>query len=284
MFFSFKLKSLVIWTAVFFVIIFCVSFGSICVFREGKEEGAELYILMYHHILKDPKMHGDYVISPDEFEADLKYLNKEGYETVNIGDLINYTYNGVPLPEKAVMLTFDDGYLSNLEYAYPLLKKYNMKAVISVIGKLSEDYAKTEDRHIPYAHITWDDIIKMTEEGVFEVQNHTYNMHKSKRGERFGAKRVSGETPEAYKEEFMRDVGLCQELLEKNCKITPLCFTYPFGMISDESVEFVKEMGFLASLSCREGANYISDDTESLYLLKRYNRRHLRSAEKILGK
>ena len=229
-------------------------------------------------------MHGDYVISPDEFEADLKYLKKEGYETVNIGDLINYTYNGEPLPEKAVMLTFDDGYLSNLEYAYPLLKKYNMKAVISVIGKLSEDYAKTEDRHIPYAHITWDDIIKMTEEGVFEVQNHTYNMHKSKRGERFGAKRVSGETPEAYKEEFMRDVGLCQELLEKNCKITPLCFTYPFGMISDESVEFVKEMGFLASLSCREGVNYISDDTESLYLLKRYNRRHLRSAEKILGK
>ena len=157
-----------------------------------------------------------------------------------------------------------------------------MKAVVSIIAIYSEQYSEVNDRHIPYAHLTWEDLSFMQKSGVFEVQNHTYDMHKNKRGGRHGSKRVSGESLEHYEAEFKKDITLAQDLLLKNSNINATCFTYPFGMISEESISFVKDIGFSASLSCFEGINYITDNPDCLYLLKRYNRAHKRSAEKIL--
>ena len=88
----------------------------------------ELPIIMYHSVLKSRS--GDYIVHPSELENDLKYIKENGYETVVMADLINFVYEGVELPEKPIMITFDDGYYNNLGYAVPLLQKYGMKAVI----------------------------------------------------------------------------------------------------------------------------------------------------------
>ena len=82
-------------------------------------QGVEVPIVMYHSVLKDESRHGQYVISPAELESDLKYLRDHGYTTILIEDLIAYTQGG-PLPEKPVLLTFDDGYYNNYLYAFPL--------------------------------------------------------------------------------------------------------------------------------------------------------------------
>ena len=71
------------------------------------------------------------MLSPAQFESDLKYLKENGYHTVVVQDLIDYVEKGVPLPEKPVMLTFDDGYYNNYYYAFPLLEEYDAKIVIS---------------------------------------------------------------------------------------------------------------------------------------------------------
>ena len=155
--------------------------------------------------------------------------------------------------------------------------------MVSVIGKYSELYSDAEDRHVSYAHLSWEDLRQMQESGVFEVQNHTYDMHKNKRGERRGAKKQSGESSEHYKKAFCEDVSHTQRLLAEKSGITPLCFTYPFGMISDDSLELVRELGFRASLSCEEGVSVVTRDPDSLFLLKRCNRPHNKSAEKILN-
>lgn len=282
MFFIIKLKH-IIFAAACIIILSTLSIGACFTFKNSEADGISVPILMYHHILKDPARHGSYVISPDEFEADLKFLKESGYTAVTISDLIKYVNGEAALPEKPVILTFDDGYLSALEYAFPLLKKYEMKAVISIIAKESEEYSKSGDRHVPYAHLSWEDLILMRKSGIFEVQNHTYDMHKNKKGERCGTKKVSGESAEHYAAEFKKDVGTAQQLLLKNAEVNATCFTYPFGMISKESVALVKEMGFSSSLSCFEGINYITPDPDSLYLLKRYNRAHKRSAQEILN-
>ena len=106
----------------------------------AQNDGEEIIlpIIMYHSLLKDEKYQGKYVLSPDLFESDLKYLEQNGYTTIVIQDLIDYFDKGTPLPEKPIMLTFDDGYYNNYLYAYPLLKKYNSKAVISINGFYTE--------------------------------------------------------------------------------------------------------------------------------------------------
>ena len=92
-------------------------------------DGVKLPIIMYHSLLNDSKLQNEYVISPEIFENDLKYLKNNGYSFLTVDDLIKYTSSDITLPEKCIMLTFDDGYYNNYYYAYPLLKKYNAKAV-----------------------------------------------------------------------------------------------------------------------------------------------------------
>ena len=72
--------------------------------------------VMYHSLLKDPDRAGDYVVSPAVFEEDMRYLAEKGYETVFASDLIDFVEKGVPLPEKPVLVTFDDGYLNVMTY------------------------------------------------------------------------------------------------------------------------------------------------------------------------
>ena len=97
------------------------------------EKTTALTVIMYHGIINDTRYQGTYVISPVQFENDLKKIQSESYTTVTVHDLVEYVYNNRPLPEKPIMLTFDDGYYNNYLYAYPLLKKYGCKAVISPI-------------------------------------------------------------------------------------------------------------------------------------------------------
>ena len=87
--------------------------------KEPKQ--ATVVILMYHSLLKDPARQGKYVVSPDLFENDLRWLKENGYSFVEMQDLINFVYSGSSLPEKSVVITFDDGYYNNYLYAYPLL-------------------------------------------------------------------------------------------------------------------------------------------------------------------
>lgn len=240
------------------------------VISSGTNGEIVLPIIMYHSLLKDKKYQGKYVISPEKFERDLAYLKQNGYTTVTVEDLINHFEKGTPLPEKPVMLTFDDGYYNNYLYAYPLLKKYGAKAVISIIGYYTEKFSETGDVSANYSHITWDEIKEMTSSGHVEIQNHSYDLHSIKNG-RKGARKMSGETKEHYVKRLTEDLSKLQTLLTENCNITPTAFTYPFGAISADSVEAVKNMGFKASFTCLQKINIITSE-DDLFLLNRYLR------------
>lgn len=277
-----RLKQVILWVSVsmaFFL--FCWTGASFVSSDSAQEDGVFLPVLMYHHVQKDAKAQGKFVITPSELEQDLQYLQNSGYTAVVIQDLVDYVYHGTALPEKPVMITIDDGYLSVKEYIFPLLEKYQMRAVLSVIGKYSDQYTNMPDRNVAYAHLTWDDVRELSESSVFDIENHTYDMHKNAQG-RKGSMKKSGESTEEYKKNLQEDLSKVSTLVEQSTGKKPICYTYPFGFFSKESKEVVKEMGFLASLSCNEGGNYITRDPECLYLIKRYNRPHGKSAEEIL--
>lgn len=248
----------------------------------SEENTVELPILMYHHMLKSSKLLGNYTITPTEFENDLKYLKNNGYTTVQVRDLIAFCNGEAPLPEKPVMITFDDGYESVYAYAYPLLQQYGMKAVVSIIGYYTDLYSKTEDKHLNYSHLTWTELREMTESGTFEIQNHTYNMHGD--NTRKGLRKKSGESEEEYRSAISADLIQVQNEVKTNLGILPTTFTYPFGYITKTSKEIVKDLGFQASFSCEEGINVLSGNPEELYLLMRYNRVHNQSTESFMNK
>lgn len=240
------------------------------IFFAKENESATVVILMYHSLLKDPARHGKYVVSPDLFESDLKYLKEHGYSFVGIQELIDFVYSGAPLPKKSVVITFDDGYYNNYLYAYPLLEKYDAKIVISVIGKYTDLY-DGEKPNAYYSHVTWDMINEMLASGRVEIGNHTYSMHTN--GERRGSKKIKGETDEHYSKILTEDIGKLQAEMFEHTGTYPSVYTYPFGAISNASFGIIADMGFLASLSCAEKPSTVTrGKPESLRCLGRFLR------------
>lgn len=240
------------------------------IFFAKENESATVVILMYHSLLKDPARHGKYVVSPDLFESDLKYLKEHGYSFVGIQELIDFVYSGAPLPKKSIVITFDDGYYNNYLYAYPLLEKYDAKMVISVIGKYTDLY-DGEKPNAYYSHVTWDMINEMLASGRVEIGNHTYSMHTN--GERRGSKKIKGETDEHYSKILTEDIGKLQAEMFEHTGTYPSVYTYPFGAISNASFGIIADIGFLASLSCAEKPSTVTrGKPESLRCLGRFLR------------
>lgn len=240
-------------------------------------------VIMYHSLLKDPARAGDYVVSPDTFEADMTYLLNNGYTTVFVRDLVDYVENGADLPSKPVVVTFDDGYYNVMEYAYPFMRENNIKGVMNIVGLYSEQ-STAEDEHNPaYSYLTWEEISELEQSGVFEIGNHTYDMHSI--GVRSGCKKKYGENTDTYRTALTEDIGGLQEMLAEKSGVTSVTFAYPYGFISEESVQILHEMGFKALLTCYEKPNYISrDDPECLLHINRYNRPADISTEEFMEK
>jgi peptidoglycan/xylan/chitin deacetylase (PgdA/CDA1 family) len=236
---------------------------------------------MYHSVLKDESKRGKYVVTPTDIENDFKYLKENGYTAVFMKDLTAFAYEGTPLPEKPVVLTFDDGYYNNYTYVYPLAQQYGMKIVISLVGAYTDAYTETPDPNPAYAHLTWSDAKAMQESGIAEFQNHTYNLH-SLDGGRMGCKKKKGESDAHYTQLLNSDIGSMQKKIAEHLGSAAEVFTYPYGGVSNDSFEIIRSLGFKASLSCIEGINHLTGDTEELYMLKRCIRSDKRSVEKIL--
>ena len=233
-------------------------------------EGIKVPIIMYHSILKDSSKHGKYVLSPEQLEQDFQYIQEKGFTTITFTDLISYVYNRTSLPEKPIIITFDDGHYNNYVYAVPLLQQYHMKAVISIVGSYTETYSKSGETNPNYTYLRWQDIKELSQGEIIEFANHSYHLH-SNTG-RKGCMKKIGESLDDYHQILTSDLMKLQENFLLHTNTQPSTFTYPFGLISNESLDIIKELGFQASLSCKTGVNYITFEPECLYLLKRNNR------------
>lgn len=240
-------------------------------------------VIMYHSLLNDTSRAGDYVLSPEVFKSDMQYLMDNGYTTVFISELVDYVEKGTELPEKPVAVTFDDGYYNIMTYAYPFMKENGLKGVMNVVGKYT-DLSTEQDEHNPaYSSLTWNEISELYQSGVFEIGNHTYDMHSMTA--RKGCKKIYSENDEEYRKSLYDDVAMLQGVLADKSGVTPVTFAYPFGLISDESVDTFREMGFKALLSCYEKPNYISrSDPDCLLCINRYNRPSGISTEEFMKK
>lgn len=239
-------------------------------------------IIMYHSVLKDASRSNSFTVTPEILRSDLQYLRNNGYTTVFIRDLVNYVYSGIELPDKPIILTFDDGCYNNLTYALPLLEEFGMKAVISVVGSYSLAFSENPDPNPNYAYLSWEDIIEITDSGRVEIQNHTFDLHRKDKG-RLGAKRKPGEADWQYKLALKTDIMRLQELLNEKTDLFPIAVAYPFGYYDRDTDPILRELGFFATMTCYEKVNIVSD-AESLFGLGRYNRPADMTTEAFMSK
>lgn len=248
-----------------------------------EEEPVPMVVLMYHSIDSNPRRSGPYTITPEELRKDLEYLKQEGYHTVVVADLVGYVQDGTPLPDKPVMITFDDGYYNNYCNAFPLLQELEMRAVISVIGEEVDRFSLVDEPNEKYASLSWHQIQEMHGSGLVEFQNHGYGLH-TMGGSRHGLRRQRGEGATHYEDTIRADVGKVQERFQEMLGVAPQAFAYPFGVVTREGDQVLRELGFLATLDAQGRVFELTREEDCLWRIPRYNRPAGTTAQRILEK
>lgn len=245
---------------------------SMFVAAKAQDEGTmALPILMYHHIHSSPSRWGTYVVSPETFEGDLQYLQENGYTTVSMAELLAFVQGEGELPEKPVMITFDDGQVSFETYALPLLEKYGMCAVLSVVGCYTDTYTECMDHNYNYACFSWIELVELAASPYVELASHSYNMHSNSNG-RMGCKIKQGEDVDTYTRIFSADLASMEEHFLQYLGEKPFAFAYPYGGVCAEAKAMLQENGYSILFTCREHVNQLTGDPQELLSLGRFNR------------
>jgi peptidoglycan/xylan/chitin deacetylase (PgdA/CDA1 family) len=205
----------------------------------------EVPILCYHRIRpwtsSDGRIARDNVIPPDLFRAHMKILADSGYQTIMPGQLLDYLEYGDLLPEKPVMITFDDGSLGQYEIGLPVLESHGFKGVffIMTIATGKKGYMDAGQ-------------LKDLSERGHAIESHTWDHH-----------RVLEYDSAAWKVQLAGSVSKLESITGKPVRY----FAYPFGLWSPEAFPFLRSGGMRGAfiLATRR------DSTDPLMTIRRMN-------------
>ena len=191
-------------------------------------------VLMYHHIL--PKS-GFIASSIDEFDKQMKFLAESGYKTLSSEEFIEYKKGNLKI-KKGVFITFDDGWRDNFIYAYPILKKYNLKATCFLVTEWIEKASEKNSNFKPLSHnkckkevqinpsnviLNWDEVEKMRD--VFDFHSHTHSHRDFYFGKEY-----------SWDEEF----SISKEILKKQLGIDSKHLCWPRGKYDKNLIKLAK--------------------------------------------
>ena len=198
-------------------------------------------VLNYHQV--EEKDGNPLTLWPDQFEAQMAYLAEEGYTPITIDEMMDALENGAPLPEKPVIITFDDGYADNYEYAYPILKKYGFKATIFLIYDFTNTYPN---------YLTWDQINEMKESGLIHFESHT--MTHANLAELTSV------------DELRHEIADSHDLLSQKLGYDMHYIAYPGGRVNAEIEEITRAAGYRGGFTVHYG---LSTPEEGRYQMDR---------------
>lgn len=213
--------------------------------KAGTEEAknVKVPILLYHHISTEfDATNAISIISPRDFNLHMTAI-KAQYTPISLReyvDFVNCKDGSKMLPTDPIIVTFDDGYLSNYEVAYPILKKLNIPATIFIVTDTVGE--KSGDGKVNYTHFTWEQAKEMQDSGLIDIESHT-NDHV----------RLGELDTDTVNYELRKSKYLIEKHLGKTCDM----IAYPYGSYSDAAIKASKEAGFVAQCLVGDDARNI---------------------------
>lgn len=193
-------------------------------YRESK-----IAVLCYHNIgTKQEKENfpeeKQWTIDVENFEEQLQYLQKHHYKTLTLDEFYQWKKRKLQLPFKSVLITFDDGFLSNYQYAFPLLKKYDMNAVVFVIGDYVHGKTETWNGNLK-TYFSKEILNKCKQEYPnIEICSHSYGLHEH------------GRLKEKDNKQIEEDIKRF-----RNTIVDTQYYCYPFGAYDDRMIKVLKK-------------------------------------------
>ncbi|MBL8030429.1 MAG: polysaccharide deacetylase family protein [Candidatus Doudnabacteria bacterium] len=199
----------------------------------------KLPILMYHHIGEIPKeAKTDYIrvgltVSPENFEAQIAWLKNQGFNSITLQNLLDYTKQSFNMPKNPVVITFDDGYEDAILTAPPILKKYGFTGTFGIITQFSGISYGTNK------YATWEQIKNAKNSGM-EIASHTQDHFDG--------------TNKTYNEAFkLRNIEGSKADIKSKLGVDTKILIYPFGHYDTTYIKIAQKAGFEIGLTTTEG-------------------------------
>ena len=218
--------------------------ASICTPALAREPSVGIPVLLYHDI--SDGFRDSYTISPSLFAAHMEWLNNNGFRAIAMRDIARPPGNG-----KAVVITFDDGYASYMDYAFPLFREYGFHSTINVIGSLAGTFLR-EGGNRPM--LAWDEYRYLLESGRVDIGCHSYRPHSAVHK---GVLGVSGET-------LRQDLRTFREVLRRETGKSTDILAWPFGLYDAKRITIAREEGFRYLLTSREPSFQVSGNVAEI--------------------
>ncbi|WP_277680221.1 S-layer homology domain-containing protein [Gracilibacillus dipsosauri] len=211
------------------------------------QNATQIPVLLYHGIVSKEEKQLYYptnssILDVDSFEVQMKYLADNGYHTVTVAEMKDFLDGKIQLPIKSVMIQFDDGLWDIYRYVFPIMQKYDLHGVASIITERTyRDYGEEWD---PSRLQYMNEEMLLEISTHFDLESHTNNLHYIETPGKSGF--VA--SPKAV---VKADLLLSKERLSQFGNVT--LFAYPYGHFTEESIEILKETGFEQAYTTKKG-------------------------------
>jgi biofilm PGA synthesis lipoprotein PgaB len=217
-------------------------------------------IICYHDV--GGTVNNEYSVTKETLMNHLSYLKANGYHPISLEQYIAFTKEGAPLPEKPVMLTFDDGYISFYNEVFPLLKQYNYPAVFAIVGSWLE-YAPPDLGKL----VSWQQLRELDASGLVTIASHSFRSHhftvinpQGDRGEFLSALTYDNgryETTDEFHKRVYDDLEQSQQQFQKELGHKVQGLVWPYGEYNLPAIEIAKQNGFESMLGLGGGMNVV---------------------------
>ncbi len=226
-------------------------------------------VLNYHDILEEEEKVPPFDrigVNKDHLEQHFVWLKKNGYHVISIQDLLDAMKGEKALPSKAVILTFDDGYLSFYTRALPLLKKYHYPATLAVVGGWLEDKAGA-----PKPIMSVEQIREAMASGLVEIASHSYDLHKgilaNPQGNEqsavttrlYSTEYEEYEKDEDYRKRIFQEVEKSADRQLQLLGVRPRVMVWPYGEYNSIALEAAKQAGMPLTMGLNDGGNTLAE-------------------------
>lgn len=244
----------ILWRTVLLACWACLGAGLLAAPAAGA--APRVLVLAYHNVGSPAGM---WTVSRDSLEQQFAYLREQGYQPLTLEQYMAAQTGGA-LPEKAVLLTFDDGYASFYREVFPLLQQYGYPAMLAVVTSWESG---AEPPEIGQA-VTWQQLREMEASGLVTVAAHSHALHhyvaanaRSQGPAAATLRYAEGryETPGEYARRIAADMQFAQRLFRRELGHPVAAWVWPYGAYTGVALELAKQQGFRVFFTSRDGFN-----------------------------